>query len=132
MHTTRTTILSDDPEAAQREFDRWVHHEAVVLLVIFGTGLSVEQTIQDADGIAENLSKLAHVLWARDRSLIEDQVRALEASPSLRKQLPTAQGFALSLTDKVVDVLRGSESPPDLVRIFELFNNALDDLGVAT
>src|SRR5688572_24016414 len=68
MHTTRTTILSDDPQTAQEEFAHWVHHEAVVLLVIFGTGLSVEQTVEDADGLANNLSDLAHVLWARDRS----------------------------------------------------------------
>ncbi|HEU4524656.1 MAG TPA: hypothetical protein VFR62_06515 [Gemmatimonadales bacterium] len=132
MHTTRTTILSDDPQTAQEEFDHWVHHEAVVLLVIFGTGLSVEQTVEDADGLANNLSDLAHVLWARERSAIQDQVSALQASQTLRKQLRDCQGLSLSLSDKVVDVLRSSEPAPDLTRLFELFNNALDDLGLGT
>ena len=132
MHTTRTTILSDDRDTAQGEFERWVHHEAVVLVVIFGVGLSVEQTVEDADGLAENLSKLAHVLWARDRSLIEDQVGVLQGKPSLLRHLSGCQGFALSLTDTVVDVLRSNEPTPDLTRLFELFNNALGDLRAET
>ena len=131
MHTTRTTTLSDDPETARGEFNRWVHHEAVVLLVLYGTGLTVEQTVEDADGLANNLSDLAHVLWARDRAVIQDQVAELEASQTLRKQLRDCQGFSLSLGDKVVDVLRSSEPTPDLTRLFDLFNNALDDLGLS-
>ena len=131
MHTTRTTILSDDEESAKREFDHWVHHEAVVLLVILGTGLAVESIVEDADKMAEKLSKLAHVLWARNPAFLKDKVTELEAKPSVLKKLQpgTPQGFALSLTDKVVDVLTREESPPDLTRLFELFNNALDDAG---
>ena len=130
MHTTRTTTLSDDLATAQAEFDRWVHHEAVVLLVLLGTGLTVEATVADADKMAEKLSKLAHVLWARNRAHLEAQLAKLQGKQTLLKQLPGCQGFALSLADKVVDVLRKDEGQPDLVRLFELFNNALDEAGV--
>jgi hypothetical protein len=131
MHTTRTTTLSDDRATAQVEFDRWVHHEAVVLVVVLGTGLAVETTVADADKMADKLSRLAHVLWARDRSHIQDQIDQLQGRPALLKNLPGCQAFSLSLTDKVVDVLRKDEPAPDPVRLFKLFNDALADVGVA-
>lgn len=130
MHTTRTTTLSDDPATAQAEFEHWVHRESVVLLVLLGTGRTVEATIQDADKMANKLSNLAHVLWARNPSHLEDQLAALQGERSLLNQLPRCQGFSLSLTDKVVDVLRHNEAPPDLTRLLELFTNALDKAGV--
>jgi hypothetical protein len=129
MFTTRTTILSLDPDEARAEFNHWVHHEPVVILVLLGTGPQVEATVGDADKLANKLSNLAHVLWARDPDALTRQFAALDASPALRKQMP-GQGFALSLTDRVVDVIRKSEDPPDMTRLLELFNNALDDAGL--
>ena len=131
MHTTKTTILPADPAAARQEFNHWVHHEPVVLLVLLGSGAEVEATVADADRMANKLSDLAHVVWARDSAPLAKQFSALGGKPQLLKQLPGCQGFALSLTDKVVDVIRANEPAPDLTRLLEAFTNALDDAGVA-
>lgn len=130
MHTTKTTILPEDPAAARAEFDHWVHHEPVVLLVLLGSGAAVEATVADADKMANMMSDLAHVLWVRNPAPLKAQFSSLAGKPTLLKQLSSCQGFALSLTDRVVDVIGAKEAAPDLVRLLEAFTNALDDAGV--
>jgi len=125
MFTTRTTVLSSDPTIARSEFDHWVHHETVVTLVLLGTGAGIESIVSDADKMANKLDNLAHVLWARDPDALAGELESLEGDAQLLKQLRGCQGFGLSLTDKVVDVICSDEPPPDLVRLLQVFTKAL-------
>ena len=130
MFTTKTITLPEDPDAARAEFDHWVHHEGVVLLVVLGSGSEVERIVEDADSLANHMNDMAHVLWARHPDDLAAAFRALKAAPKLKSQIPGSQAFALSLTDRVVDVIRRDEDPPDLTRLFEAFNKALGDAGI--
>ena len=130
MYTTKTTVLADDPARAREEFEHWVCHETVVLLVLLGSGMEVETTVADADKMANTLDGLAHVLWARDPEVLTAQFAALKGTPAQLKQLKGSRGFGLSLTDKVVDVIRGNEPVPDLTRLLEVFTMAVKEAGL--
>ncbi len=129
MKTTCTAILSIEAPAAAEEFERWVHDEPVILLVVLGDGDDVQRTVERADKIAASLLNefptLPHVLWARNRVAIESVIDSLEGSPALKAKLKDCKAFALNLTDKLVDVI-DSDEPVSLIRLFKAFNKALE------
>lgn len=122
MDLRKTMILpSDDAALARQLFKHAVFDTVDVLLVVLGTGASIETLVQRADKLAGRQEDPRRVIWARSPGDIKPVVDGLKGEQIV---LGSTRAFSLSLTDTVRDVITTAEPEPDLVRILEAFVKA--------
>lgn len=119
MQLDRTIIIpTDDRELAQRLFKTVVYDEDVLVAVVLGAGPQKEQIVQWADKRAQVVIQGfgRKVVWIRDESVLEDEIRKLPLESDDAKEkmdakidLNTIALFSISLANTVMDVIKNEE-----------------------
>ena len=125
MSLRKTTILpTDSGPLAVKLFKQWVYDEAAVLFVAQGASAEIERMVARADKLAGIPTDPRWVIWARKPELIQLAIDALTGKPALKKAIPGARGFSISIGDEVRDVVKVDEPEPDMARLFTAFVRA--------
>ena len=125
MELLKTTILpTNESQLALLILRYLIFEKPYVILVVRGMDPNAETLVQRADQLAGDANDPRWVVWAKMPDQIEEVVNELRGSQDLLDKIQTSRGFSLSLTDEVRDVIVGSESVPDMVRVLEAFTKA--------
>lgn len=119
MKLDRTIIIpTDDKSLAKRLFKSAVYDEDVLVAVVIGDGPQKEQIVKWADKRAQVVVQGfgRKVIWIRDVSILEDEIRKLTLeSEDAKEKMGTAVDlnkialFSISLANTVMDVIKDDE-----------------------
>lgn len=119
MNLNRTIIIpTDDRSLAQRLFNSAVYDEDVLVVVVLGEGPQKEQIVKWADKRAQVVIQSfgRKVIWIRDLTILEDEIRKLPLESEDAKDkmganvdLNTIALFSISLANTVMDVVKDDE-----------------------
>ena len=119
MNLDRTIIIpADDRSLAQRLFKSAVYDEDVLVVVVLGEGPQKEQIVKWADKRAQVVVQGfgRKVIWIRDASVLEDEIRKLPLeSEDAKEKMDAAVDlnaialFSISLANTVMDVIKNDE-----------------------
>lgn len=119
MNLDRTIIIpTDDKSLALRLFNSAVYDEDVLVAVVLGNGEQKEQIVKWADKrarvVVQDFGR--KVIWIRDVSILEDEIRKLPLESEDAKEkmgaaidLNTIALFSVSLANTVMDVIKNDE-----------------------
>ncbi|MCR9243831.1 MAG: hypothetical protein NXI31_02285 [bacterium] len=114
----KTLILpTDEKKLARKLFVEFVRDEPYALLVVFGKGEETEALVRRASKLAGKKNDPRYVIWARKRDHIAEDIAALKGGDQVGD---TALGIAISMADKVCDVIKETDDT-DFSRLFDAF-----------
>ncbi|MEE4197788.1 MAG: hypothetical protein V2I54_09095 [Bacteroidales bacterium] len=128
MNYEKLTILPcQDPGVSQKILKALIYEEAYILLVVLGTGSEAQQILELGTKAAGNAKDPGMVVWITDPQVVSGVLSKLNDPDDLLNDLSSVSAFALSISDRVVDVIHRNESPIDILRVWELFMKGLKD-----
>ena len=110
--STLTTLPVGDADGAKASFQDLLDQN-LVLFVVFGNGAEDKALKNDVVMGASDPNQPWRVVWARDPSSIESQLRDLGEAHKLPGNLADARGCTVSLGDNIVDVFGRADPAPD-------------------
>lgn len=121
----KTTILPvEDVALAKELFQRLIHEEAKILLIVLGSDMEAKTTVERASKLAGLDFEPHWVVWIRNPAPLEDDIMQLKGAQDAIADLSSTRLFALNFSDVVKDVIRIDEGIPDFTRIQLAWMNA--------
>jgi len=126
MNYEKLTILPcHDPEEAKSIFETLIYEEAYLLLVVLGKDSSAKRILELGTKAAGNKQDPSMVVWISEPEVVADTLSNLQDPKRFLNNLSSIRAFALSITDKVVDVIKVQEKPLNILRVWKSFMLAL-------
>lgn len=124
-HEKLITLPCQYPEEAKNSFKKLIFEEAYLLFIVLGTGETVNKILDLATKAAGSNQDPGMVIWITDYNVVSDIIESLEDPLKMLNDIDNTYAFALSIMDKVVDVIKKDESRLDILRIWKSFQLAL-------
>ena len=121
--STLTTLPVGDADGARASFQGLLDQN-FVLFVVFGDSDEDKALKNDVVMGASDPNQPWRVVWARDPSSIELQLRQLEDAHKLPADLADARGCTTSSSDRIVEVFLRAQPAPDDLSVTAVLVNA--------
>ena len=126
MSLEKTTELPRDDDARARQlFEQVVQDAANRFFVVLGQGAAAQALVRLADKLAGAPDDPWRVVWARKPPAIQAAVAQLHEGDDVA--VDADRGFAVSLSRRVTDIIKGEEPAPDATRVMFSFATAEAD-----
>lgn len=114
MPLERTTIIpTGDRQQALDLFNNAIDEEDKLVLVVLGDDDTADMVVNEADRVADTVIAGfgRKVVWIKDKMLLEDDIKALEAGAEdiSNEDLSGIAAFSLSLDKTVEYIIRDSD-----------------------
>ncbi len=121
--STLTTLPVGDADGARASFQGLLDQN-FVLFVVFGDDNEDKALKDKAVMSASDSNQPWRIVWARDPSSIESQLRSLEDADKLPADLADARGCTTSFSDRIVEVFSRAHPAPDELSVPTALVNA--------